>query len=93
MNIFSEERYEFIKWKVAETIVNYAERRLTIDPFIIVKRCGITLKRYSEFNEEDKSILLLRSEDGFIDKRSDGLITLLYNDQIYYVLLLSDFDH
>jgi len=80
MKLFSS-RYEEIKEKISELLMDYGINTIPIDVFDLAKRMKISVAKYSDFPDNEQIVLLNGSIDG-ISYYDDNLkeFRIIYND-------------
>lgn len=72
-------RYEEIAKTSFELFVDYGIVKFPIDVFLLAKKMGIIVYKYSEFNSDDRLVIMNGSDDG-LHWRYDNQFYIAYND-------------
>lgn len=72
-------RYEEIVKAASEIIIDYGIVKFPIDVFLLAKKMGIIVSRYSKFDIDERAVLMNGSDDG-MPWRSGNQIYIAYND-------------
>lgn len=79
----SKEDYEKMDRLVMDIYFDYRINSFPIDIYDLAKKMGVKLIKYSSFDDEQRQLLIKKSDDGFFVNSPNGPL-IFYNDLIAY---------
>lgn len=77
-------RYEGIKMTITDILIDYNIDTLPIDVFLLAKRMGIIVLKYSEFSIDEQVKIISASNDGMsLYSYKNKCYYIIYNDDMY----------